>query len=316
MVNPILGSLHRPGTRLRAVLDTDTYNEIDDQFAVAYAMRAHCIDLEAIYAAPFHNSRSTGPEDGMQKSYDEIGRILSKLDLPGARASEARASGARTAPAVRKPPKVLKGSQRFLDAASRPVESEAAADLIERAMASPEPLYVLAIAAITDVASALLLEPRIMDRIVVVWLGGQPSSWHTAAEFNLAQDLRASQALFDSGVPLVQIPCKNVAEHLRITMPELDHHLAGRNGLCDYLLSITREYMGEGSVQSKVIWDIAAVAWLENPEWVPSHVVHSPILTGSITYSHDASRHLIRQAIDVDRDAIMNDLYESIGGHQ
>jgi purine nucleosidase len=153
-----------------------------------------------------------------------------------------------------------------------------------------------------------------MERIVVVWLGGQPGSWHTAAEFNLAQDLRASQAIFDSGVPLVQIPCKNVAEHLRITMPELDHHLAGRNGLCDYLLSITREYMGERSAQSKVIWDIATVAWLKNPGWVPSHVVHSPILTAGVTWSHDGSRHLIRQAIDVDRDAIMTDLYDTIGG--
>jgi purine nucleosidase len=295
MVNPVLGSLHRPGTRLRAVLDTDTYNEIDDQFAVAYAMAAHCIDLEAIYAAPFHNSRSTGPEDGMRKSYDEIGRIISRI------------GGG---------PPVLKGSPRFLESASRPVHSDAAADLVERAMASSGPLYVMAIAAITDVASALLLEPRIMDRIVVVWLGGQPSSWHTASEFNLAQDRFASQALFDSGVPLVQIPCKNVAEHLRITMPELDHHLAGRGGLCDYLLSITREYMSERSAMSKVIWDIAAVAWLKNPDWVPSHIVHSPILTSSLTYSLDASRHLIRQAIDVDRDAIMNDLYETIGGRQ
>ena len=52
--------------KLRAVLDTDTYNEIDDQFALVQAMLSpERIGLEAIYAAPFHNKRSSGPGDGM-----------------------------------------------------------------------------------------------------------------------------------------------------------------------------------------------------------------------------------------------------------
>ena len=40
------------------------------------------IDVEAIYAAPFHNERSTGPADGMEKSYDEILRVLDRLGHP------------------------------------------------------------------------------------------------------------------------------------------------------------------------------------------------------------------------------------------
>ena len=55
------------------VLDTDTYNEIDDQFALVYALLSpERLNVEAIYAAPFHNKRSQGPEDGMHRSYDEI----------------------------------------------------------------------------------------------------------------------------------------------------------------------------------------------------------------------------------------------------
>ena len=38
------------------------------------------LDVQAVYAAPFHNSRSSGPGDGMEKSYEEILRILSRLD--------------------------------------------------------------------------------------------------------------------------------------------------------------------------------------------------------------------------------------------
>ncbi len=55
--------------KIDVVLDTDTYNEVDDQFALIYAVLSNEINLIAIYATPFHNERSSGPEDGMLKSY-------------------------------------------------------------------------------------------------------------------------------------------------------------------------------------------------------------------------------------------------------
>ena len=51
-----------PEGRLRVVIDTDTYNEIDDQFALVYALFSpDRIGLEAIYAAPFTNDRAADP---------------------------------------------------------------------------------------------------------------------------------------------------------------------------------------------------------------------------------------------------------------
>ena len=89
----------------RMVLDTDTYNEIDDQFALTYALLSpEALTLEAIYAAPFHNARSTGPGDGMEKSYQEILRLLAFLGRPAegfAFRGSSRLSG-RGAPANRK----------------------------------------------------------------------------------------------------------------------------------------------------------------------------------------------------------------------
>ena len=67
---------------VRMVLDTDTYNEIDDQFALVHALLSpERLKVEAIYAAPFHNDRSTGPGDGMEKSFEEILRLLARLDV-------------------------------------------------------------------------------------------------------------------------------------------------------------------------------------------------------------------------------------------
>jgi hypothetical protein len=41
-------------------------------------------------------------------------------------------------------------------------------------------------------------------------------------------------------------------------------------------------------------------------------VVHSPLLTGAGTWSHDPRRHLIREALEVDRDAIFGDLFRKL----
>lgn len=290
-----LERLQPPTGRVAAVLDTDTYNEVDDQFAVAYALLApDHLALEALYAAPFHNSRSSGPEDGMERSYDEILRLLQRLD----RSPEGF---------------VFKGSRGYLPAADEPLRSEAAEDLVARALAPREgPLYVLAIGAITNVASAILLSPEIIKHIVVVWLGGQPHTWPTAREFNLQQDVPAARVILDSGVPFVHVPCKNVAEHLTTTKAELAEHIAGCNPLADYLYETLCGYSDDHFAWAKVIWDISTVAWLVNSSWVPTVLTHTPLLTDQVTWSHDRSRHLMREATHCNRNAIFGDLFRRI----
>jgi hypothetical protein len=282
-----------PAGVVRAVVDTDTYNEIDDQFAVVYALLSPGrIRAEALYAAPFHNERSTGPADGMLKSYDELHRLLDRL--PRHRAA------------------VHRGARTWLSAPDQPVPSPAATDLVERASTAGEPLFVVALGAPTNVASALLMEPGIADRIVVVWLGGNPRYWHRAVEFNVEQDMHASHVLLDSGVPLVHVPCRNVTEHLRTTQAEVDRFVRGYGAIGDYLADIYAGHFSDHFARSKVLWDVGAVAWLVNPDWVPTAVVHSPLLTSAGTWSHDPRRHLIREALGVDRDAIFGDLFRKL----
>ena len=76
-------------------------------------------------------------------------------------------------------------------------------------MAQPDdqPLYVVAIGAITNVASALLMKPEIAEKIVLVWLGGHAWTWPDTREFNLIQDVAAARVVFGCGVPLVQLSC-------------------------------------------------------------------------------------------------------------
>jgi purine nucleosidase len=293
-----LSLLQIPKGKIQMVLDTDTFNEIDDQFALVYTLLSkERLDLEAVYAAPFHNQRSSGPEDGMLKSYDEILRVLERLGHPH--------QGY-----------VHKGSTRWLSDPAQPVPSPAVDDLVTRAKAEREgPLYVVAIGAITNVASAILTAPEIMERIVVVWLAGNPSEWHRAIEFNLMQDMVASSLIFDCGVPLVHIPCINVTEHLLTTEAEIERFVKGRGAIGDYLYRIYADYYPDHYARSKEIWDVGPIAWLVNPDWVDTTLVHSPILTSQQTWSHDTRRHFIRQARSLKRDAIFADLFRKIEGH-
>ena len=294
------GLLAIPGPgRVRAVLDTDTYNEIDDQYAVAYSLLSpERMSVEAIYAAPFVNDRSPTAAGGMEKSYEEILRLLDFF--PDAIQST-----------------VFRGSNRFFERKDRPVESPAARDLIEKALdPSDEPLFVLTIGCPVNVSSAILMEPKIKERVVVVWLGGTTHYWHSASEFNLRQDVIASQVLFDSGVPLVQIPTKNVAEHLRTTAPELEQFMRGRSRIGDYLYGQFLQYQAVRTKgrnrdfpYSKVIWDISAIAWLNDPDWVPSEIVPSPVLTNDMRWETAPGRHKIRVANNVNRDAVFNDVF-------
>lgn len=291
-----LTRLAHPGRKVRIVLDTDTYNEIDDQFALVYALLSPAqMSVEAIYAAPFYNSRSSGPQDGMEKSYEEILHLLERLK----RSPEGF---------------VHKGSTQYLADALTPQDSAAARDLVERAMASPEddPLYVVAIGAITNVASAILMEPEIVKRIIVVWLGGHALHWQDTREFNLRQDIASSRLIFDCGVPLVHIPCAGVTTHLLTTLSELNEFVRGKSLVGDYLCEIYEAYFPDHQAKSKVIWDIATIAYLIQPDWMPTQIVHSPLLTDQMTWSVDSSRHFIRSATFIHRDPIFLDLFTKL----
>ncbi|MBB6674760.1 nucleoside hydrolase [Cohnella nanjingensis] len=288
---------HPKGT-VRMVLDTDTFNEIDDQFAVVYAMRSpERVRVEAFYAAPFHNELSDGPKDGMEKSYRELEKIAGLL------------------PEMADVPR-FRGSETYLPEAQSPVDSEAARDLVSRAMASREddPLHVVAIGAITNVASAILMEPGIIRRIVVVWLGGHALHWPDTREFNMHQDRHAARVLLDSGVPLVLIPCMGVASHLATTLSEIREYVKLQGAVGSYLYDTFEQCSPDHFAYSRVIWDISTIAYLVNEDWTPSELVPSPILAEDGRWGPpNPDRHPIRCVRYVHRDGVFRDLFGKLG---
>ena len=296
----LLRRLERPEGRIRAVLDTDAYNEIDDQFALAYMLqKTEIFDIQALTAAPFHNEKSSGPGEGMRLSHREILHILKLMDREELRDM------------------VFEGSDAYLPSETAPVESRAARELIRLAADPDDLLYIIAIGAITNVASALLLDPSLAERCVVVWLGGHGWHWPNTEEFNMRQDVAAARVVFGSGAPVVQFPCMGVVSELRTTGPELEHWLRGKNALCDYLVAHTNDevsgYAG-GTAWSRVIWDVSAVAWFTDPSFTAGRVAPSPICGYDHQYAFDPGRRPCRVIEAVNRDGIFTDLFRTLAG--
>lgn len=293
-----LNMLEKPKGKVDVVLDTDAYNEVDDQFAIAYMIKAkEKLNPVAIYAAPFFNQNSESPEDGMLKSYDEIIRV-------------ARMAG------WDHPEKVYHGSRTYLPDENTPVMSPAAEDLARRAMnyTSEKPLYVAAIGAITNIASALLINPEIRERIVVIWLGCNGLHWDNNWEFNLRQDIPAGRVLLSSGVPVVLIPANGVNSMFHTNEHELRYWLVDKNPLCDYLarrmIATANEY-AKGKPWSRVIWDVAPISWLMDEEgrYMLDRIIPAPLPAPDSHWTYDETRHSIRYVYGVYRDYLMEKLF-------
>jgi len=125
----------------------------------------------------------------------------------------------------------------------------------------------MAIGAITNIAMAIIKEPKIIDKIKVVWLGGHSLFNKNNMEFNFRQDVKAVKTVFESKVKLTIIPCKNVASNLKISIYEIEHYLKGKNELCDYLCNRFYNDGIHGIQTRRVVWDISVVAYLINKEW-------------------------------------------------
>ncbi|MCE0521919.1 MAG: hypothetical protein LV480_03310 [Methylacidiphilales bacterium] len=100
-----------------------------------------------------------------------------------------------------------------------------------------------------------------------------------------------------------------VSSHLITTVAELEARLAPYSRLGAYLTDVVRGHAGNPPGWSKEIWDIAASAWVINPEWVKTQEEPSPLLGDDLTWMKANGRRTIRVATQLYRDAIFADFF-------
>lgn len=280
--------------KINVILDTDTYNECDDQFALAYLLKNQDIfNIEAITVAPYsHKEYNESIAEGQEKSYNEILKICKWLNFKTAN-------------------KVFMGSNDYIVNGYNE-ENDAVNKIIEISLKNDK-TYIMAIGAITNVALAIKKEPRILEKIEVIWLGGHSLLQDNNLEFNFKQDIAAVRVVFESKAKLTIIPCKNVASNLRTSIYELNHYLKDKSELCNYLIDRFYNDGYHGIQERRVIWDISVVAYMINKKWFTSQNISLPNINDNTSYELTNDNHKITMINYIDVDKVYNDLFKKLG---
>lgn len=174
--------------RHRVIINTDAKNEADDQFAIVHALLTPSLEVCGIIPAHFglHPGRT---EDSMEASREEVNLLLRLMRLDG---KIQVSSGATRALADEKTPRISDGADLIV--------AEALKD-------DPRTLDLLFLGPLTDLASAILMEPKICQRnLHLIWVGGADYLTHYGKEFNLSNDVHAANIVMRSPIPVSQIP--------------------------------------------------------------------------------------------------------------
>lgn len=202
--------------KVRMIVYTDAKNEADDQFTIAHHLMTPKFLVKGIIGAHFDRKpREDMHSDTARESVDEICKIFDLMDLTGA-------------------VPIVKGAVRGLPDEHTPVRSEAAEFIVNEAMKDdPHPLYIGCMGSVTDLASAILLEPSICERMTAIWIGGgeYPDG---GPEFNLAMDIAAANVLMKSKMPLWQVT-KSGYKQMDVTLAMLQKEVRPYGKIGKYL---------------------------------------------------------------------------------
>ena len=286
-----------PTRRRRVIIDTDAKNEADDQYAIVHALLSASLEVRGLVAAHFGTSRT---DRSMSESRAEIDHLLELMDLPGKVT-------------------VADGAARALPDDRTAQDSPGARLIIEESKlaSAGDPLYVAFLGPLTDMASAILLDPEIVRRpIVVIWIGGVGYGGvetYAGIEFNLSNDITAANVVYDSGVTIWQVP-SNVYSQVSVSYAELEEKIGGTSPLADYLISQMIEWNATHHpepIESRSLGDSPAISLLLFPRGGNFRTVPAPRF-GREGHYLPGSGNPVRVVESVDVRFLIEDMFAKI----
>lgn len=278
------------------ILDCDTANEVDDQFAIAHALGLPPGTLDVRGVVSVHNTTVHGPPS-RELYQEEAERVVS---LCG-----------REIPCI-------PGAPQPMEDRRTPVRSEGLEFLVGEARQGP--LTIIATGPATDVASVLLTAPEVEENVRVVWLGGFGDAesyerYKMGGELNGRADIASWRVLLESGVDLLQVPGWSGPHRIQVEPVAFSEELrALGRPVADYLAGILENYQPELEGR-KILWDISCVAAVADPEAVVLGQLAVPELDAA--GAHDFSRRgrTVDALTDLDPERVAAGLREALLRH-
>jgi purine nucleosidase len=281
----------------RVIINTDAKNEADDQFAIVHALLSPTLDTRGLIAAHFGNRRS---QRSMEESREEIDLLLRLMNLTD---KVTVANGAASGLVDEQTPQDSPGARLIID---------------ESRLAAPDdPLFVAFLGPLTDMASAILLDPEIVQRnVVVIWIGGVGYGGLTSypgIEFNLSNDIAAANVVFDSGIKIWQVP-SSVYSMVSVGYAELDEKIGQAGPLGEYLIRQLHEWNATyhpEPIESRSLGDSPAVSLMLFPRGATFRIVPAPRF-GAEGHYVPGSGHPIKVVESVDVRFLLEDMFAKI----
>lgn len=246
------------------ILDVDT--GIDDAMAIMFAVSHPDVDVKAISCV-----------SGNVSVDKVVANTLAVLDLVGAPEIPVAAGARRPLIEPARHASWVHGENGLanldLPTGSRVAEDVHAVELLRRElMAADEPLTIIALAPLTNLALLLRTYPEVADRVArIVFMGGSASVGNASAvaEFNIWHDPEAASIVFFSGVPMTMygLDVFNVVEVSASRVAELRASEAPiMSALGDLLGFEMLDPANGNAVVHSLIGDAGAVCALVAPE--------------------------------------------------
>ena len=276
--------------KINIILDTDTYNECDDQFALTYLIKHQDLfNVDAVTIAPYsHHKHFVSVPDGQDLSYNEAIKICDHFCFDSS--------------------KVYKGSLDYIQNGYTQ-DNDAVNKIIEIAKRN-EKTYILAIGAITNIALAIKKEPSIVNKTEVIWLGGHQLGYDNNREYNFKQDVEAVKIVFNSNVPLTVLPCNDVVSKLNIDINTLKAKIENKDKFYDYLIERFYNDGYNGIREERPIFDVSVIAYMVNKKWFKTTKISCPEILEDLSYKLTKNKRKITFVTDINREKIYNDLFE------
>ncbi|MGV2982788.1 nucleoside hydrolase [Microbacterium sp. AGC85] len=298
------------GVRSRVIVDNDFGGDPDGLFQLAHHVLCTSVDVVQVVVSRVSDEMTTPDLDIIAEGVEAADEVLA---LAG---SALRAQ---------------RGSRAALTAQT-PVRSDVTDAIIREALRDDTdlPLFYAAGGALTELATALLLEPRIAERLTLVWIGG--NGYETAdegLEFNVSSDLAAAQVVFRSAVPIWQVPEPTYRQCLA-SWSELDRDIAPAGPLGAHLVDRWRtfthrieELFGASLGECAVLGDSPLVlltalqgAFRAEPSSSPSRLVARRPIEDDGTYGDPLDGRLpVRVFTGIDMRLMYADLVAKLHAH-
>ncbi|MFS4418725.1 nucleoside hydrolase [Maribacter sp. 2307ULW6-5] len=235
----------------QVIIDLDTGNEVDDVFALARVLLDSSVNVTSINATHWQTSHWAIPET-MENSHRLNQQLLGVMGIKK---------------------KTNRGAlARMYDWGDKAQHSAAAYEIINQAHSQKKgkKLNVIALGALTNVASALFIDGGISGKIKVYWLGSTydfDKEVFGLTDFNSTMDVPSLQFLLHSQVEMHILPV-NVARALRVEYDGLGDKFKP-NDLGAYLMNRWDNHL-DPLRESRILWDVALVQAFLHPEWTES----------------------------------------------